>query len=145
MTQAKRLVERTQSEEIPLFSKKEIIDLITTIAVYKFTNLSRQEVETMLGVRLEESRVYQEAKAEGITEGKVAGIAEGKAEGITEGQLQEGRSLILRLLHRRIGTVPEVLQSQIETLSLNDIEALGEALLDFKTESDLVTWLQSHS
>jgi predicted transposase YdaD len=68
--------------EIPLFSKKEIIDLITTIAVYKFTNLSRQEVETMLGVRLEESRVYQEAKSEGIT----------------EGQLQEGRSLVLRQL-----------------------------------------------
>jgi predicted transposase/invertase (TIGR01784 family) len=145
MAQAKRLVARTQSEEIPLFSKKEIIDLITTIAVYKFTNLSRQEVETMLGVRLEESRVYQEAKSEGITEGKAAGITEGKAAGIVEGQLQEGRSLILRLLHRRIGTVPEVLQSQIETLSLNDIEALGEALLDFTTEADLVTWLQSRS
>jgi predicted transposase/invertase (TIGR01784 family) len=137
MAQAKRLVERTQSEEIPLFSKKEIIDLITTIAVYKFTNLSRQEVETMLGVRLEESRVYQEAKSEGITEGKAAGIV--------EGQLQEGRSLVLRLLHRRIGTVADTLQSQIETLSLTDIEALGEALLDFTTEADLVTWLQSHS
>jgi predicted transposase/invertase (TIGR01784 family) len=153
MAQAKRLVERTQSEEIPLFSKKEIIDLITTIAVYKFTNLSRQEVETMLGVRLEESRVYQEAKSEGITEGKAAGITEGKAAGITEGkaagivegQLQEGRSLVIRQLKRRIGKVSSSLQSQIETLSLNEIEALGEALLDFTTEADLVTWLQSHS
>jgi predicted transposase/invertase (TIGR01784 family) len=131
--QAKQLIERTKNEEMPLFSKQEIIDLITTITVYKFINLSRQEVETMLGLRLEDSRVYQEAKAEG------------KVEGISEGQLQEGRSLVLRLLDRRIGTVAPKLQSQIEVLSLTNVEALGEALLDFTTEADLVNWLQSHS
>jgi predicted transposase YdaD len=115
------------------FQKKEIIDLITTIAVYKSTHLSCQEVEIMSGVILKENRAYQKAKAEG------------KAVGITEEQLQEGRSLVLRQLKRRIGTVPNTLQSQIETLSLSDIEASGEALLDFTTEADLVTWLQSHS
>jgi predicted transposase YdaD len=87
----------------------------------------------MSGVILKENRAYQKAKAEG------------KAVGITEEQLQEGRSLVLRQLKRRIGTVPNTLQSQIETLSLSDIEASGEALLDFTTEADLVTWLQSHS
>jgi predicted transposase/invertase (TIGR01784 family) len=135
--QAKQLIERTKNEEMPLFSKQEIIDLITTITVYKFINLSRQEVETMLGLRLEDSKVYQEAKAEGKVEGRV--------EGLSEGQLQEGRSIILRLLNRRIGSVTPKLQSQIEALSLAEIEALGEALLDFTSETDLVTWLQSHS
>jgi predicted transposase/invertase (TIGR01784 family) len=147
--QAKQLIERTKNEEMSLFSKQEIIDLITTITVYKFINLSRQEVETMLDLRLEDSRVYQEAKAEGkiegITEGKIEGIAEGRAVGITEGQLQEGRSIVLRLLNRRIGSVAPELQSQVEALSLTGIEALGEALLDFTSEADLVNWLQSHS
>jgi predicted transposase YdaD len=129
----KNSVQSSDPLEIPLFSKKEIIDLITTIAVYKCIHLSRQEVETMSGVRLEESRVYQDAKAEG------------KAVGITEGQLQEGRSLIIRQIKRRIGKVFPSLQSKIETLSLTDIEALGEALFDFTAEVDFVTWLQGHS
>jgi predicted transposase YdaD len=39
--------------------------MICTIAVYKFSKLSREEVEAMLGLSLEETRVYQEASAEG--------------------------------------------------------------------------------
>jgi predicted transposase/invertase (TIGR01784 family) len=40
------------------------------LAVYKFSNLSREEVEAMLGIKLEETRVYREAKEEGRLEGK---------------------------------------------------------------------------
>ncbi len=46
---------------------------MTTIVVYKFATLSREEVEAMLGltgVTLEETRVYQDAKAEGCQEGR---------------------------------------------------------------------------
>ncbi|MDB9303730.1 Rpn family recombination-promoting nuclease/putative transposase [Nodularia spumigena CS-591/12] len=68
--QAKRLIERVQQEELSFLPKDDIIDVITTIAVYKFANLSREEVEAMLGVNLEETRVYQEAKAEGREEGR---------------------------------------------------------------------------
>ncbi|MBD6619508.1 hypothetical protein FNW02_27695 [Komarekiella sp. 'clone 1'] len=42
--------------------------MITTIAVYKFSSLSREEVEAVLGLTLEQTRVYQEAKAEGREE-----------------------------------------------------------------------------
>ncbi|MDB9539129.1 DUF4351 domain-containing protein, partial [Anabaenopsis tanganyikae CS-531] len=34
--------------------------------------------------------------------------------------------------------------SQIQGLSLSQIEALGEDLLDFTTVADLQIWLQSH-
>ncbi|MBW4479139.1 MAG: Rpn family recombination-promoting nuclease/putative transposase [Tolypothrix brevis GSE-NOS-MK-07-07A] len=68
--QAKRLIERVQSEQTSVLPKDDIIDVITTIAVYKFANLSREEVEAMLGVNLEETKVYQEAKAEGREEGR---------------------------------------------------------------------------
>ncbi|MEH2434437.1 MAG: DUF2887 domain-containing protein [Nostoc sp.] len=59
-----------QFSSVSVLAKEEIIDVITTIAVYKFANLSREEVEAMLGVKLEETRVYQEAKQEGRKEGR---------------------------------------------------------------------------
>ncbi|MEH1855119.1 MAG: Rpn family recombination-promoting nuclease/putative transposase [Nostoc sp.] len=76
--EAKRLIERVQQEQITVLVKKEIIDVITTIAVYKFANLSREEVEAMLGVKLEETRVYQEAKQEGIELGLELGREQGR-------------------------------------------------------------------
>ncbi|MEA5512438.1 Rpn family recombination-promoting nuclease/putative transposase [Nodularia sp. UHCC 0506] len=66
--QAKQLMERLQLESRDTLLKNEIIDIITTIAVYKLSSLSREEVEAMLGVSLEETRVYQDAKAEGRLE-----------------------------------------------------------------------------
>jgi predicted transposase YdaD len=68
--QARLLIERVQLEETGILPKNEIIDIITTIAVYKFSSLSREEVEAMLGLTLEETRVYREAKAEGREEQK---------------------------------------------------------------------------
>ncbi|AFZ57632.1 Rpn family recombination-promoting nuclease/putative transposase [Anabaena cylindrica FACHB-243] len=66
--QARLLIERVQLESTDALPKNEIIDIITTIAVYKFSSLSREEVEAMLGLTLEQTRVYQEAKAEGREE-----------------------------------------------------------------------------
>jgi len=57
----------TEREEISTLSRAEIIDVIATIAVYKFANLSREEVEAMLGLSAQ-TKVYQEAKAEGRLE-----------------------------------------------------------------------------
>ncbi|MDZ8140500.1 MAG: Rpn family recombination-promoting nuclease/putative transposase [Nostoc sp. DedQUE04] len=104
-------------------SEQAIIDLVTTIIVYKFSKLSREEIATMLGLNLEEPRAIREAKEEGREE--------------------EARSLILRLLNRRVGEFPESLQRQIQVLSLEQLEALGDALLDFSTLADLEGWLQS--
>ncbi|RCJ31500.1 hypothetical protein A6769_30630 [Nostoc punctiforme NIES-2108] len=53
------------------------------IAVYKFANLSREEVEAMLGVKLEETRVYQEAKQEGREELKLELVSRFLARGMS--------------------------------------------------------------
>lgn len=58
--QARLLIERVQFEETGTLAKNEIIDIITTIAVYKFSQLSREEVEAMLGLNIEETRIYQD-------------------------------------------------------------------------------------
>lgn len=47
----------------------DILDLISTIFVYKFGDLSREEIEAMLGLsELKQTKVYQEAKLEGKLE-----------------------------------------------------------------------------
>jgi predicted transposase YdaD len=91
----------------------------------------------MLGLSLEETRVYQEASAEG----RIIGRQEGEQ----TGAIKEAQALILRLLKRRIGNVTPELRSQIQSLSLTQIESLGEALLDFSQPDDLVKWLRLHS
>ncbi len=126
---ARSLLARSgQSVEV----SRAIMEMVTRIMVYKFTNLSRQEVEEMLGITLQETRVYQEAKAEG------------EEIGVQRGRQDEARSLVLRQLTRRVGELPEALRSPLDSLSLDQLEALGEALLDFSTIADLEHWLQTH-
>ncbi|MGH2412188.1 MAG: Rpn family recombination-promoting nuclease/putative transposase, partial [Microcystaceae cyanobacterium] len=50
--------------------------------------------------------------------------------------------LILRQLNRRIGGVSQILEEQIRRLPVEQLENLGEALLDFESESDLSNWLE---
>ncbi len=61
---ARMLLSRTEQETTTPEVAQGIIDLIGTIMVYKFTNLSRQEIDAMLGIKLEETRVYREAREE---------------------------------------------------------------------------------
>ena len=71
------------------------------------------------------------------------GIQEGRQEGIQEG-IQEGElTLILKQLKKRYGELSPELQQRIQSLSLNQLEALGEALLDLGSMADLLDWLES--
>ncbi len=112
-----------------------IIDLIETVLVYKFATLSREEIAAMFGLsELKQTRVYQEARQEGIQVGRQVGRQEGRKEG-------EAR-LLLRLLVRRFGSLAPATITQIEALELEQLEELGEALLDFAAPEDLHVWLQ---
>jgi predicted transposase YdaD len=70
---------------------------------------------------------------------------EWREEFLQEGEEREARSLVLRLLAKRIGEVTPERRSQIQALSLTQLEALGEALLDFRKPDDLDEWLRSRS
>ncbi|WP_043998714.1 DUF4351 domain-containing protein, partial [Microcystis aeruginosa] len=61
--------------------------------------------------------------------------------GREEGRREEAVSLILRLLNRRLGEISSTLSQQIRELSLEQLETLGEALLDFTSLTDLTAWL----
>jgi predicted transposase YdaD len=69
---------------------------------------------------IKQTRVYQEAMEEGETR------------------------LLLRLLSKRFGKISDHSIQTINKLSLEQLEDLGEALLDFSSITDLDNWLQSH-
>ncbi len=83
---------------------------------------------------LRESPWYQEI----FLEGENKGCQQGKQVGVLREQ-----SLSLHQLTRRIGKIAPALRSQIQALSLTQIEELGEALLDFSNPADLDDWLRS--
>jgi predicted transposase/invertase (TIGR01784 family) len=115
---------------------RDIIGLISTIVLYKFNTLSRDEVDLMLGIELQQTRVYQEALAEGRVEGRT----EGEARGLERG-LQQERTLVMRLLTRKLGNITPEMQLRVNGLSIEKVESLGEALLDFNQMDDLLSWL----
>lgn len=125
---AKSLIKRVQQvQPLPDADINRLVELIETIVVYTFPNRSRQEIATMLGlVDMKETRVYQEAHEEGREEGREEGT----------------RSLLLRQLTRQLGELPESVQEQLNQLSIEELERLGEALLDFSAMPDLLLWLE---
>jgi len=88
---ARRLIEQARQQLSTVATRRDLIDLIETIIVYKLPQKSREEIEAMLGLsELKQTKVYQEAKLEGL--------AEGKLEGLAEGQLRAKLSAIPRMI-----------------------------------------------
>ena len=87
----------------------------------------------LIDTDLKQTRFYQEV------------FAEGRQEGRQEGRREEGVQLALRLLQRRFGApLASAHEQQVRCLSLEQAEALMEALLDFRTPADLMVWLATH-
>jgi predicted transposase/invertase (TIGR01784 family) len=61
---ARMLIRRATQEVSSLPVRQGIMEVINTIISYKFTNLSRKEIDVMLGTKFQETRVYREAKDE---------------------------------------------------------------------------------
>jgi len=120
--QARQLIIRAQQELSDSSNRRQIIELIQTVLIYKFPNLTTQEIEAMLGLsELKQTRVYQEA------------------------QQEEALTFLLRLLTHKFGTIEAEVQSRLQHLSKTQLEDLGEASLNFTAIADLLTWLQTHA
>lgn len=63
-------------------------------------------------------------------------LQEGRHEGRQEGE----RSLVMRLLTRQVGELPQLWRDRVNHLSLEQLENLAEALLDFQSLADLEAW-----
>jgi hypothetical protein len=112
---------------------------------------SRKEIEGLLSFldwimvlpeELEEKLQDKIIKMEGeampyVTSFERIGIKKGVQKGRKEGQ----RLLVMRLLSKKLGPVPDEIKSKLELLAIDKLEELGEALLDFHNLDDLKDWL----
>jgi len=97
------------------------------------------EEEEQLGEELQELHPQEkESVMEIVTSWMKKGLEQGRQEGLTH-----ERTLVLRLLRKRLGDLDPAVKEQIETLSVDRLDQLGEALLDFNARDDLDIWLQS--
>ncbi|WP_407896231.1 DUF4351 domain-containing protein [Scytonema sp. NUACC26] len=112
--------------------------MLATLRLYPArTSLISGFIDTYLELNRQEEQRFQE---------EIGKLKEPDKEEImeivTSWGKQATRSLIIRQLNRRVGQLPETITSQIENLPIQQLEALGEALLDFTTLADLETWLE---
>jgi predicted transposase YdaD len=106
--------------------------------------LEWEEATEAKGIAIGEQRGISIGEQRGISIGEQRGISIGEQRGISIGQQEHARSLVIRLLARRIGILPAELRSKVEQLSVIQLDTLSEALLDFEQLADLTDWLDEH-
>jgi predicted transposase YdaD len=124
--------------------KAECLRMIATLRLDPArTRLISGFVDTYLRLNATEEQVFQEELGR-IEPTEREGIMQIVTSWMEQGIEQGERSLILRQLTRRVGPVPDRLTATIQSLSLTQLDALGEALLDFTGLADVEVWLQRH-
>ena len=114
------------------------------ILVNKFPKLTIEEIQKMINLReadITQTRFYQQVLEIGRTEGRT----EGEKIGVTKGTQQGEANMVIRLLNRRCGNLSDALQAKVRSLSIPQLESLGEVLLDFQDINDLENWLINHT
>ena len=107
------------------------LDLVESILVNKFTQLTLEEIQKMLNLKeadVTQTQFYQEV----LEIGEKNGLQQGEA------------NLTIRQLKRRCGNLTAIQEQKVRSLSISQLESLGEALLDFQNMSDLENWLQDN-
>ncbi|NER92663.1 MAG: Rpn family recombination-promoting nuclease/putative transposase [Symploca sp. SIO1B1] len=132
--------------EAPPESLQEVIfeQLFEVSEIANFSIQEQEAYENSVKHYRDLQNVVDTARQEGIKEGIAKVIEESREQGRQKERLQSierQRSLILKLLSRKLGDIPDSLQVQIAQLSLTSLEALGETLFDFDNEEDLRQWL----
>ncbi|NJK60006.1 MAG: DUF2887 domain-containing protein [Oscillatoriales cyanobacterium SM2_1_8] len=130
---------QAQAPALAATVRAQMLDWLETLLVYRYPNQSREEIAQMFALGdLRDTRVYQEALNEGMALGTKQGIELGQKKGEQEGEAR----LVLRLLTHRFGSLSIPQRRRILTLSVTQLEELGEALLDWRTRTELTDWLR---
>lgn len=124
---------RQIAQEIEQISdSREQSNLAASTAILAGLVLEKDIIQRLLRKDImKESVIYQEIWSEGLQEGRQEGRQEGEA------------NLVLRQLNRRVGDISPELLPNIRSLDLEQLENLGEALLDFQSLQDLEQWLEN--
>jgi predicted transposase YdaD len=133
-----RVLERVVVELERVASREERNNLVAAAGIFAGLELSQDTIRTIIRSDvMRESVIYQEILQEGRIEGRV--------EGRDRGRVEEGRALVLRQLTRKLGNLTPELTARVNSLSIDRVELLGEALLDFHKLDELIAWLDENN
>jgi predicted transposase YdaD len=90
-----------------------------------------------------EAEFWQELK-EFEQERTMSYVTTGERIGYERGKQEGEQGLVLRQVQKRVGELTQEVRERIQSLSLVQLEALGEALLDFTALEDLLSWLEAN-
>ncbi|NET90178.1 MAG: Rpn family recombination-promoting nuclease/putative transposase [Kamptonema sp. SIO1D9] len=97
------LIEKAQAELTDTNLQTKVLGFIETIVVYKFPNLSREEVEKMLNLDfIKHTKVYQEVKEEGKIEGKLETIPKLVEKGMSIQEIAEILDLDIEVVKKSL-------------------------------------------
>src|SRR6476620_8210643 len=123
---------------------RNVPELRKAFTIANEANLEPDELED-----LERREIFIQDQHGAITKATRIGIEQGIRQGIEQGieqGIRQGKvTLIVRQLERSVGVLSPEIKTSIAELSAQQLENLGEELLDFASVSDLTTWLQAHN
>ncbi|MBP0015513.1 MAG: Rpn family recombination-promoting nuclease/putative transposase [Roseofilum sp. SID3] len=132
-SEPRQLLQQVANQVATIEESKQQADVLTCSQVLAGLKFEKKLIRQLLRREtMRESVIYQEIHEEGLLEGIQRGIQQG---------VQREASLVIRLLTRRVGELSPELEAQIQSLSVEVLEDLGEALLDFTAVEDLMSWL----
>jgi predicted transposase/invertase (TIGR01784 family) len=108
---ARELITRTSQEIDSVQQQQQLLQIIETILVYKFPSMNIEEIQEMFGLSdLKQTRVYQQAFAEGEHKGRQEGEHKGRQEGRQEGE-RRGKLLAVPAMLAAGLTVEQIAQA----------------------------------
>jgi predicted transposase YdaD len=99
----------------------------------------------LAGLRFEESFIRSVLREDIMKESVIyqSILREGIEQGLERGRQSELLTMLRRLLTRRLGGLEPQFEERLARLSIPQLEDLVEAVLDFSSVADLVSWLEA--
>ena len=116
-------------------SLEEVSEIEAALKIANRANLNNKELE-----EVEQQEKLMRDQQGQISFARNEGIEIGREEGIGIGVVKQ----ILRQIRRKFGEISPEIETQIEQLSLEKLDILGEEIFDLATIADLENWLANN-
>lgn len=123
--------------ELSPFQDPVFLQLFEVAEIANFSPNEQDAYENSLKYYRDMDNVIHTSWQDGLEQGLEQGLEKGLEKGLEQGQ----RTLIIRLLTRQFGTLPTSIMGSLEKLPSEQLEMLGDAILDFSGLEDVERWL----
>ena len=120
-------------------SLEEVSEIEAALKIANRANLNNKELEEVE----QQEKLMRDQQGQisfARNEGREEGIGIGREQGIGIGVVKQ----ILRQIRRKFGEISPEIETQIEQLSLEKLDILGEEIFDLATIADLENWLDNN-